>query len=245
MGNSKLQKDEECKANLLVSTGRTSTQSPISTLAFSTTQTPPTTRPQARHKPKSFQLTYARFSSGDICEDPEEMMRPNLVPPPPSDKQGSSGVGGIGGNKKTNKRPVSTKANTTDGAASNHDDDPEYEDIYDPSTVPRSAKKYSIFNSGSPSFIELPSSQTSTGTKHPNLVLLGNYLPAGREFMVAFVVTDQNNGRKGIARIYINTNTIYDCGICQVTPDQGNALDTPFKITCTGWSFMVRQSSGA
>ena len=245
MGKSKLQKDEECKANLLVSTGRTSTQSPISTLAFSTTQTPPTTRPQARHKPKSFQLTYARFSSGDICEDPEEMMRPNLVPPPPSDKQGSSGVGGIGGNKKTNKRPVSTKANTTDGAASNHDDDPEYEDIYDPSTVPRSAKKYSIFNSGSPSFIELPSSQTSTGTKHPNLVLLGNYLPAGREFMVAFVVTDQNNGRKGIARIYINTNTIYNCGICQVTPDQGNALDTPFKITCTGWSFMVRQSSGA
>ena len=245
MGKSKLQKDEECKANLLVSTGRTSTQSPISTLAFSTTQTPPTTRPQARHKPKSFQLTYARFSSGDICEDPEEMMRPNLVPPPPSDKQGSSGVGGIGGNKKTNKRPVSTKANTTDGAASNHDDDPEYEDIYDPSTVPRSAKKYSIFNSGSPSFIELPSSQTSTGTKHPNLVLLGNYLPAGREFMVAFVVTDQNNGRKGIARIYINTNTIYDCGICQVTPDLGTALGTPFKITCTGWSFMVRQSSGA
>ena len=172
-------------------------------------------------------------------------MRPNLVPPPPSDKQGSSGVGGIGGNKKTNKRPVSTKANTTDGAASNHDDDPEYEDIYDPSTVPRSAKKYSIFTAGSPSFIELPSSQTSTGTKHPNLVLLGNYLPAGREFMVAFVVTDQNNGRKGIARIYINTNTIYDCGICQVTPDLGTALGTPFKITCTGWSFMVRQSSGA
>lgn len=245
MGKSKLQKDEECKANLLVSTGRTSTQSPISTLAFSTTQTPPTTRPQARHKPKSFQLTYARFSSGDICEDPEEMMRPNLVPPPPPDKLASSGGSGIGGDKKTNKRPVSTKANTTDGAASNHDDDPEYEDIYDPLTVPRSAKKYSIFNSGSPSFIELPSSQTSTGTKHPNLVLLGNYLPAGREFMVAFVVTDQNNGRKGIARIYINTNTIYNCGICQVTPDQGNALDTPFKITCTGWSFMVRQSSGA
>ena len=172
-------------------------------------------------------------------------MRPNLVPPPPSDKLGSSGVGGIGGNKKTNKGPVSTKANTTDGAASNQDEDPEYEDIYDPLTVPRSAKKYSIFNAGSPSFIELPSSQTSTGTKHPNLVLLGNYLPAGREFMVAFVVTDQNNGRKGIARIYINTNTIYNCGICQVTPDQGNALDTPFKITCTGWSFMVRQSSGA
>ena len=198
------------------------------------------------------------------------MMRPNLVPSPRPHNLGSSGGGDSGGNKKTTKRPVSTKANTTDGAASHDDDDsgyediydpligrtnttdgaasgddPEYEDIYDPLTVPRSAKKYSIFTAGSPSFIELPSSQTSTGTKHPNLVLLGNYLPAGREFMVAFVVTDQNNGRKGIARIYINTNTIYDCGICQVTPDQGTALDTPFKITCTGWSFMVRQSSGA
>ena len=272
MGKSKLQKDEECKANLLVSTGRTSTQSPISTLAFSTTQIPPTTRPQAGHKPRSFQLTYAKFSSGDICEDPDEMMRPNLVPSPRPHNLGSSGGGDSGGNKKTTKRPVSTKANTTDGAArhddddskydgiydpligrtnttdgaaSGDDDDPEYDDIYDPLTVPRSAKKYPNFKAGSPSFIELPSSQTSTGTKHPNLVLLGNYLPAGREFMVAFVVTDQNNGRKGIARIYINTNTIYNCGICQVTPDQGNALDTPFKITCTGWSFMVRQSSGA
>jgi len=236
LGKSKLQNDEECKANLPVSTGRTSTQSPISTLAFSTTQIPPTTKPQ-----RSFQLTWAKFSSGDICENPDVMMSPNLVPslrPPPN-------LGSSGGNKKTTKRPVATKANTTDGAASDDDDDSKYEDIYDPLTVPSSAKKYPNFKAQTPSFIELPSSQTSTGTKHPNLVLLGNYLPAGREFMVAFVVTDQNNGRKGIARIYINTNTIHDCGICQVTPGLGTALDTPFKITCTDWSFMVRQSSGA
>ena len=245
MGKSKLQNDKECKANLLVNTGRTSTQSPISTLTFSTTQIPPTTRPQAGRKPTSFQLTYAKFSSGNICEDPDEMMSPNLVPSRRPDNLGSGGGGGSDDNKKTTKSPVSTKANTIDGADSDGDEDPEHENIFDASTVPRSAKKYSIFKAGTPSFIELPSSQTSTGTKHPNLVLLGNYLPAGREFMVAFVVTDHNNGRKGIARIYIKTNTIHDCGICQVTPDLGTALDTPFEITCTDWSFMVRQSSGA
>ena len=244
LGESKLQNDEECKASLPVSTGRTSTQSPISTLAFSTTQIPPTTGPQAGYETKSLQLTYAKFSSGDICENPGKMMRPNLVPSRRPHDLGSSGGGDSGGNKKTTKSPVSVKANTTDGAASDNDNS-EYEDIYDPLTVPRSAKKYPNFKARTPSFIELPSSQTSTGTKHPNLVLLGNYLPAGREFMVAFVVTDQNNGRKGIARIYINTNTIHDCGICQVTPRLGTALDTPFEINCTDWSFMVRQSSGA
>ena len=247
VGKSKLQNDEECKANLPVSTGRTSTQSPISTLAFSTTQIPPTTRPRPGHWTRSFQLTFANFSSGDICENPNVMMIPDLVPP----NLGSSGGGDSRGNKETTKRPVSTKANTTDGAASDDDDkedddeDSEYENIYDPLTVPSSAKKYPNFKARTPSFIELPSNQTSTGTKHPNLVLLGNYLPAGREFMVAFVVTDQNNGRKGIARIYISTNTIHDCGICQVTPRLGTALDTPFEITCTNWTFTVRQSSGA
>ena len=245
MGKSKLQNDEECKANLLVSTGRTSTQSPNSTLASSTTQIPPTTSPHAGHKRTPFQLTYAKFSSGDICEDPDEMMRPNLVPSRRPDNLGSSGGGGSDDNKKITTVPAPTTANTTDGADSDDDGDPEYENILDPLTVPSSAKKYPNFKSGTPSFIELPSSQTSTGTKHPNLVLLGNYLPAGREFMVAFVVTDHNNGRKGIARIYIETNTIHDCGICQVTPDLGTALDTPFEITCTDWSFMVRQSSGA
>lgn len=245
MGESKLQKDEECKANLPLST-----QSSFSTLAFSTTQIPPATRPRAVHETTSFQLTFAKFSSGDICENPNKTMSPNVVLSfPPHHNLGSSGGGGSDENKKTTKRPVPTTPNTTDGAASdddkNDDDgDSEYENIYDPMTVPSSAKKYPNFKARTPVFIELPSSQTSTGTKHPNLVLLGNYLPAGEEFMVAFVVTDQNNGRKGIARIYINTNTIHDCGICRVTPGLGTALDTPFEINCTGWSFMVRQSSG-
>lgn len=234
LGESKLQNDEKCKANLPVSSGMTSTQSPFSTLTSATTQF---TEPEAVQERL---LSWAKFSSGDICENPDVMMSPTID----FSNAGSGGGGGSsgrmsGGITKTTKRPAitSTKAPTTYG----DDSRSPYENIYDPKRVPWNAKKYPKFNARTPLFIGLPSSQTSTGTKHPNLVLLGNYLPARRAFMVAFVVTDQNDGRQGIARIYIETNTIHDCGFCQVTPGLGSALDTPFEINCKDWFVVVRR----
>ena len=274
LGESKLQNDEKCKANLPASTDMTSTQSPFSTLASATTPNSQIPEPEAGHESL---FSSAKFSSGDICENPDVMMSPTKVlnsPDVGSGGGGGSSSGMSGGITNTTKRPAitSTKAPTTDGddpsspyeftydptrvprneknyskfnTTDGDDSRSPYENILDPETVPWNAKKYPKFNARTPFFIGLPSSKTSTGTKHPNLVLLGNYLPAGRAFMVAFVVTDQNNGRQGIARIYIKTNAIHDCGFCQVTPGLGSALDTPFEINCKDWFVVVRQSSGA